>query len=128
MNKLPLVCFVLAVIAAIFYFQMALGVVHPGSLQTKDAPMGIVYTAAAGYLVGGFLVFTQKRWILIVGAILNALVMTIFFAAYYQKPDIMFSLPGLGTKIPQILFEIGLIALIMRRKSGMAQVQGVMGD
>ncbi len=43
---------------------------------------------------------------------MNTLVMAIFFIMYRNNPAVIFSLPGLGTKIPQIILEVGLVYLI----------------
>ena len=40
------------------------------------------------------------------------MVIGIFFTMYSQQPQIMFSLPGLGTKVAQVLLEAGLVYLI----------------
>lgn len=107
-----IICLVLAFIAAIFYFLMGAGVIRVPSLSAADAPPGIVYIAAGCYALGGLLILLKKRWLWIFGLIMNTLVIGIFFMMYNQKPEIMFSLPGLGTKIAQILLEVGLVYLI----------------
>jgi hypothetical protein len=112
MSKLMVVCLVLALIAAAVYFLMGFDVISVDSLNTADAPAGIVFVAGGCYILGGLLILTRRRWLWIVGLVMNTLVMGIFFAMYNQKPDVMFSLPGLGTKIAQILLEIGLIYLV----------------
>jgi len=106
-------CLVLAILAAVVYFLMAMDVLQAGNLQPDEAPTGIAYVAGACYLVGGLLILVRKRWLWIIGSLINALVLVMFFTAYTSRPDVMLSIAGLGTKIPQVLLEIGLIYLIV---------------
>ena len=106
----------LALLAALVYFLMGAGVLQPGDLQADDAPAGIAYFASACYVVGGLLILARKRWLWVVGAVINALVIVGFFAAYAARPGVLFSVPGLATKTAQILLEIGLIYLIVTHK------------
>jgi len=43
-------------------------------------------------------------------------VLLLFFIMYAGQPDIILSIPGLGTKSAQALLEIGLIYLILTYK------------
>jgi len=106
----------LALLAALVYFLMGAGVLQPGDLQADDAPAGIAYFASACYVVGGLLILARKRWLWVIGAVINALVIVGFFAAYAARPSVLFSVPGLATKSAQILLEIGLIYLIVTHK------------
>ena len=115
MQKLALVSMLLATAAAVVYILTGLGVLTVPGLA-EDPPAAIPYVCAACYIVGGLLILTGKRWLLVLGAAINLMVMGFFFAMYNQNSDVMFSLPGLGTKIAQILLEIGLIALIVRKR------------
>jgi len=119
MRMMMVLCFVMAVIAAIFYFLTGAGIITVPSLSTESGPPAIVYIAGGCYVLGGLLIFTGKRWLWITGLVINTLVVGFFYIMYIQKPDIMLSLPGLGTKIAQILLEAGLIYLIVtyKRKS-----------
>lgn len=119
-NKLTGVSFLLAAIAAVIYFLTGLGVLTVPGIEA-DAPALMPYICAGCYLLGGLLIFTGKRWLLITGALINLLVMGIFLAMYNQNSAVLTSLPGLSTKITQMFLEIGLIALIVRRKD-----QGIM--
>lgn len=58
----------------------------------------------------------KRRWLWIIGAILNFIPIVVFYAAYAGRPEIMLSAPGLFTKIAQVLLEIGLIYLIVMFK------------
>ena len=106
----------LALLAALIYFLMGAGVLQPGDLQADDAPAGIAYFAGACYVVGGLLILARKRWLWVIGAVINALVIVMFIAAYTARPAVLFSVPGLATKAAQILLEIGLIYLIVTHK------------
>ena len=106
----------LALLAALVYFLMGAGVLQPGDLQADDAPAGIAYFAGVCYIIGGLLILARKRWLWVVGAVINALVIVMFISAYAARPSVLFSVPGLATKSAQILLEIGLIYLIVTYK------------
>jgi len=108
----------LALLAALVYFLMGAGVLQPGDLQTDEAPAGIAYIAGACYAVGGLLILARRRWLWVIGAVINALVIVMFIAAYAARPTVLLSTPGLATKAAQILLEIGLIYLIVTYKQG----------
>jgi len=72
-----------------------------------------VYVAAGGYLLGGLLILVRRRWLWIVGAVINALVILLFVMAYLNRPAVMFSPGGLITKAAQLLLEVVLLALII---------------
>lgn len=106
----------LAILAALVYFLMGAGVLQPGDLQADEAPAGIAYFAGACYAIGGLLILMRKRWLWVIGAVINGLVIVMFFAAYAARLAVLFSAPGLATKSAQILLEIGLIYLIVTHK------------
>ena len=114
----------LALLAALVYFLMGAGVLQPGDLQADDAPAGIAYFAGACYVVGGLLILARKRWLWVIGAVINALVIVMFITAYAARPGVLFSVPGLATKAAQILLEIGLIYLIVTYKRGKKEAEG----
>jgi hypothetical protein len=116
MKNATVICLVLAFIAALFYFLMGAGFITVPALNTTDAPATIVYVAGGCYVLGGLLILLRKRWLWIIGLFMNTLVIFIFVSMYIQKPEVMFSLPGLGTKIAQLLLEAGLIYLIATYK------------
>jgi hypothetical protein len=75
--------------------------------------------AAGSYLLGGLLILVHSRWLWIVGAVINALVILFFVMAYQNRPTVMFSPGGLATKAAQLLLEVSLLYLIItdwRRK------------
>jgi hypothetical protein len=109
-------CAVVAILAALFYILTGAGTIQPGELDTEDAPQAIAFVAGAGYFIGGLLILVKKRWLWITGAIINALVMAMFFSAYSSRPDVLLSVPGIGTKVPEVLLEIGLIYLVVKYK------------
>lgn len=112
MKSIILGCLFLAVTAGLIYFLMAANVITLPDLDAEEAPAAIVYAAGGFYLFGGLLVLLKKRWLWIIGLAANTLVIAIFFLAYNQRPEIIFSLPGLATKIAQVILEAGLIYLI----------------
>ena len=106
----------LALLAALVYFLMGAGLLQPGDLPADDAPAGIAYFAGACYVAGGLLILAGKRWLWVIGAVINALVIAGFYAIHAARPAVLLSLPGLATKSAQILLEIGLIYLIVTHK------------
>lgn len=103
----------LALIAALSYVLIDLHVLAVGDLGADEMPSGIVYAAAGSYFLGGLLILLRRRWLWIIGALINALVMLIFVSAYLQRPAVMFSPGGLASKAVQLLLEVGLITLIV---------------
>jgi hypothetical protein len=89
------------------------GVIHPGDLLEEDAPPAIVWVACGCYVLGGLLILLKKRWLWKTGAGINTFVIVIFIIMYASRPSVMFSTPGLITKIAQIFLEVGLIYLIV---------------
>jgi len=84
-----------------------------GDLQTADPPDTIIYVAASCYLLGGLLILLRRRWLWVVGATINALVMLVFFSAYLERPAVLFSPGRVIAKAAQLLLEVGLIYLIV---------------
>jgi hypothetical protein len=126
MKGVTMLCLVLAFIAGLAYFLLASHVITVPALNGDGSRAGIVYVAGGCYVLGGLLILARKRWLWIFGLVMNTLVMAIFFTMYNQKPEVIFSLPGLATKIPQILLEIGLIYLIAKfptKKQTVAKVR-----
>jgi hypothetical protein len=119
---------ILALVAALGYLLMGVGVItvpekplNDTSADT-DAPPGFDWIMSGAYVVGGLLILTRKRWLLITGAVLNAIPIIGFYAMWASRTDVMFSAPGLLTKIPQILLEIGLIYWLVKSKPDTKQV------
>lgn len=102
----------LALIAALSYVLMALNVLGVGDLQVGEKPVNIIFVAAGCYALGGFLILTRNRWLLLFGAFINAMVILFFFNMYQARPAVMFSPGGLVSKIAQILLEVALIYVI----------------
>ncbi len=103
----------LALLAAISYLLIQLGILGVGDLQTNEGPPVIVYIAAGGYVLGGLLILVGRRWLWIIGAVINALVILFFVMMYLNRPSVMFSPGGMATKIAQLLLEVCLLALIV---------------
>lgn len=114
MNNLKKLTISLAFLAAFIYILLAAGVMKIETLTPEEAPAGIIWAAAAGYLLGGGLILRNKRWLWITGAVINALVMMMFFSAYADRPEVLFSGGGLITKTAQLILEAGLIYLILK--------------
>jgi hypothetical protein len=122
-KKIMLICMGLAFVAALIYVLMAQGIMHAGDLAPGEEGLPpYFYIVPGGYVLGGLLILVRKRWLWITGAVINGFGVAMFYGAYYAKPEIMLSAPGLITKIAQILMEIGLIYLIVtyKRKAGSA--------
>ncbi len=109
-------CLAMALISALVYALLASGVVKVGDMSPEEGVPAFFYIVPASYAIGGFLILLKKRWLWIVGAIVNAIPIIVFYAAYAGRPDIMLSAAGLVTKIAQVLLEIGLIYLIVMFK------------
>jgi hypothetical protein len=103
----------LAMLAALSYLLIQLGVLGAGDLQSAEGPSAIVFVAAGCYLLGGLLILVRLRWLWIVGAAINALVMLFFFMAYSGRPAVLVSPGGLSTKAAQLLLEVCLLYLIV---------------
>jgi hypothetical protein len=106
----------LAFFAAIFYILMEFNILSVGDLRADEKPAGIIYFAAGCYIFGGLFILLRKRGLLIFGAVINALVIFFFFAAYQNRPTVIFSAGGLVSKAVQILLEIALLYLIFAKK------------
>ena len=106
----------MALISALVYVLMGIGVMEVPDLTTDEAMPAFYYVIPVAYVIMGILIFFKRRWLLIILTIINAFTIVVFYAAYATQPDIMLSAPGLITKIAQILLEIGLIYLIITFK------------
>jgi hypothetical protein len=116
-----IICLVLALFTAVVYFLLAAGIISVPTLNSSDAPRVIVYFAGGCYALGGLLILAKKRGLLIFGLVMNTIVIAIFFTMYRHKSEVIFSFPGLATKIPQILLETGLIYLIYNYKKAVKE-------
>ena len=103
----------LALLAALAYLLIALHVLGVGDITEAEGPAGIVFICAGCYLLGGLLILLRKRWLWMVGAGINAMVVMFFIMAYVERPAVMFSPGGLATKIAQVLLELALVGLIV---------------
>ena len=115
-KSIMLVCLALALISALLYVFLILGILTAGELAAdQEVPTGF-YIVPASYVIGGLLIFLKKPWLWMAGAVLNAIPIVVFYAAYAGRPDIMLSAPGLISKIAQVMLEIGLVYLIVASK------------
>jgi hypothetical protein len=102
----------LAFTAAVIYVLVGTDVVSIPTLGADQAPVAIWFFAAGGYFAGGVLILWRRRWLWTVGLVANSLVMSIFFLAYRQQPEMLLSMAGLATKTAQAILEAGLIYLV----------------
>ena len=114
MKGIMIGCMALAFIAAAFYLLLASGIITASTLTGTPVTRAFIFTAAGCYILGGLLILAKRRWLWIIGLVMNAVVMAFFFTMYSKNPAVILSLPGLGTKIPQIILEAGLIYLILK--------------
>lgn len=105
-----------ALAAAGGYLLLVAGVLGTGGYQPEPGGEGIVLAAAAAYALGALLLPLRRRWLWIVGAVMNALVMLMFFTAYASDASILLSSGGVVTKGAQLSLEVALLALILRRR------------
>ena len=116
-KPIMLFCLVLALISALNYVLLILGILKAGEVMTPEGGVpAYFYIVPAGYVIGGLLILLKRRWLWIIGAVINAIPIIVFYAAYAGRPDIMLSAAGLITKTAQVLLEIGLIYLIVTFK------------
>jgi hypothetical protein len=108
-------CIAMALIAAITYVLMGVGVVHSGNLSGDDMP-SFFYIIPAAYVVMGVLILSRWRWIRVASAVVVAFTIVVFYARYAGQPDVMWSAPGLITKIAQVLMLAGLIYLLAKTR------------
>ena len=109
-------CLILALLSALAYVLLILGVLKVGDMMSDEGVPAYFYIVPAGYAIGGLLILLKKRWLWIIGAIVNAIPIVVFYAAYAGRPDIMLSAAGLITKIAQVLLEACLVYLIVTFK------------
>lgn len=114
MKKLVYSLVALSLVSALAYVLAGVGVLGVGNLDMSDAPPGVTYAAAGGYLFGGLLILLRRRRLLVTGAVVNAFVIIVFILFYIDQTDVLFSGAGLATKIPQLFLEAGLIVLLFR--------------
>jgi len=108
----------MALISASAYVFLILGIFKVGDMMPDEGVPAYFWVVPAGYAIGGLLILLKKRWLWIIGTVLNAIPIVVFYAAYAGRADIMLSAPGLITKFAQVLLEVGLIYLIVMPKRG----------
>ena len=103
----------LALFSALAYVLIGAGILAVGDVPREAGSTTIGYIAAGCYLLGGLLILLHRRWLWIFGVVMNTLVLLFFFQMYQNRSIVIFSPGGLATKIPQLLLEASLIALIL---------------
>jgi hypothetical protein len=110
----------MAMVAALTYVLLGAGVLTAGNLGA-DAMPSFYYIIPAAYAIMGILVLSRWRWIKILSAVVIVLTIGVFYAKYASQPDVMWSAPGLITKIAQVIMLAGLIYLIANPASKTAK-------
>jgi hypothetical protein len=103
--------FLLAIIAGLSYFVI-ISPLAPDDFQSPPAP--VLAVAAIAYIVGGYLILSDVRWLLIVGLGANTFVLVAFLRSVATDEATIdaFSAPG---KLAQLALEVVLLVLIFRR-------------
>ncbi len=107
---------VLSWLAAVGYVLLAVGILGSGGLEPDEGAAVIVFVAAGCYAIGGLLIALRRRWLWLAGAVMNALVMLMFFSMYAERPEVMLSGGGVATKSAQLLLQLALLSLLLRRR------------
>ncbi|MBK9712316.1 MAG: hypothetical protein IPO81_13490 [Kouleothrix sp.] len=102
----------LALLAAATYVLIGQRLLGVGDLKTDDGTATITYVAAGGYLLGGLLILPRWRWLWIIGAAINALVILAFYRIHAGEPSVLWSAGGVSSKAAQVLLELSLLYLI----------------
>ena len=103
----------LALLAALSYLLINAGVLAVGDVPREAGSLTIATIAAGCYFLGGLLILLRRRWLWIIGLVMNTLVLLFYFQMYQNRPTVIASPGGLATKIAQILLEVCLIYLII---------------
>lgn len=119
------VCLVLALVAALGYFLMGAGIIQAGDPVLNDAsssdttaPWGFDWIAGGFYVIAGLALLLKKRWVPVTLAVINIIPIAGFYFMWADRPDVLWSAPGLITKVAQILLELGLVFYLIRSKLG----------
>ncbi len=103
----------LAWLTAVIYLFIESGLVGVGDLAPEEGSSAIVFAAAACYALGGLLILLRRRWLWLIGAVINGLVIWFFLSMYAERPLVLLSPGGVSSKVAQILLEAALIYLII---------------
>ena len=103
--------FILAVIAGISYFVI-ISPLAPDDFQSP--PAGILAVAAVLYLIGGYLILTDNRKLLIIGLVANTFVMLAFLRSLATDEAAIEAISSPG-KLAQLALEVVLLKLIFWR-------------
>jgi hypothetical protein len=104
----------LALATALGYILMGAGVIHAADLTLDSAPPGFTWIAGAFFIIGGILLLQKRRWTAITMAIVSFIAVVFFYFKWSDRPDVMWSAPGLIIKIAQVLMLAGLLYLIFK--------------
>lgn len=106
----------LALLTAVAYVLIAAGLLGVGDLVADAGAVRIMLVAAGCYALGGLLILLRRRWLWVVGLVMNSLVLAMFISLYASRPAVLFSPGGISSKLPQILLEFVLVALIFTER------------
>ena len=112
-QRVTWVAVTLALFAALSYLLINAGILAVGDVPREEGSTTIAYIAAGCYFLGGLLILLRRRWLWIIGLVMNTLVLLFFLQMYQSRPMVIFSPGGLATKIAQVLLEVCLIYLII---------------
>ena len=112
-KNIALIAVGLALFTALTYTLIARGILSVGDPQVARDGGAIVYVAAGCYLIGNLLILLRNRWLLLLGAFINSLVILFFYSMYQARPEVMFSPGGLVSKLAEILLEILLLVTLV---------------
>jgi hypothetical protein len=103
----------LALFAATAYVLINASVLAVGNGPHEEGSTTMAYIAAGCYFFGGLLILLRRRWLWIIGLVMNTLVLLFFSQMHQAQPVVILSPGGLATKIAQVLLEVCLIYLII---------------
>lgn len=104
---------VLSFAVATSYLLIEAGLLGIGDLLPEEGSSVIVYVAAACYALGGLLIPLRRRWLWVVGAVMNALVILFFLSLYSERPAVLLSSGGVVSKAAQMALQVTLMYLIV---------------
>ena len=102
----------LSALIALSYIMMKLQWLGIGPIELAPQVVITIYIVTGGYLLGGALILLRNRRLWIAGAVINGLVMLLYFSMYAQHPEVLLSAGGAISKSLQLLLEVGLLYLI----------------
>jgi hypothetical protein len=103
----------LALLTTLVYLLIGLGILAVGDLPRDEGSSNIAYVAAGAYFLGALLILPRRRWLWLIGIVINAFVILFFFQLYQNRPAVLLSPGGFVSKTAQLLLEVSLACLII---------------